>query len=124
MRSAPHRQVDVAAGQPADRQRLLRVGARLVADVLPRAVVDLPSRLFDDAEDDHDPAAGLELPAYEAHGLEVEALAFAGREEAANAEVAVVAGASPVRGQEDVLAALGLLVQDDVDVEVLLVGDE
>src|SRR6266545_4065115 len=119
-----NRQLHVAVREPPDLQRLLRVGDRFVAHILPRTVVDLASGLLDDAHDGHDPAAGLELLAHQADALEVEAMALARRQQAALAEVAVVADADPERRQLEVLAALRLLVERDVDVEVLLVRDE
>src|ERR1700730_12025753 len=71
---------DIAFGKPVDRQRVLGISDGFIADILPRAVVDLLARVFNDLQDCYDIAPRLHLMTHQTHALEVQALTFAGRQ--------------------------------------------
>lgn len=61
---------------PLDFQGHPGVLDRFFTNVLAAAVVDLPTGLFDDPEDEHDPASRLELAAHQPDALKIQPLPF------------------------------------------------
>src|SRR2546422_6672275 len=89
--------LDKRVAKPPYPERLLCVRDCLVTDVLTRSVVDLHAALLDDVDQHDDSTAGLHPPARQAHALEIEVLAYTGRQQSAIHEITDGAGARPVR---------------------------
>src|SRR6267378_823605 len=121
--SQSYRDVHEAVAKPLNDQRLVRVGNGLVTDVFPGTVVDLHVRLLDDAEQNNDSTAGSHTAARQTHALEIHSFPRTGRQQATTLETIDGAHSRPVCGQQYVLLLCGELVERDVDVEILLVGD-
>src|SRR5712692_5885426 len=118
------RKVDVAIAIPFDLQRFPRIPNALAADIFSGPVVDLPPRLFDDAEDQDDSAALMQLTTHQAVAGESELLPFARSQQPALAEMPDIAGPPPVRSKINVLTLRSQLIQREVEVKILLVRDE